>query len=124
MDQAAAFEKLSKCLHQAQEAPTLEQSRTLIAEAIQRVERLSKAVLTAAEKRGRMGGTETVQSARRSLVADRASRLPKLNLILRSGFVYSKARRLGLGAIESRPASPFHYRRQAVSCCLSRIITR
>jgi len=61
MDQAAAFEKLSKCLHQAQEAPTLEQSRTLIAEALQRVERLSKAVLTAAEKRGRKGGTKTAE---------------------------------------------------------------
>jgi hypothetical protein len=61
MDQAAAFEKLSKCLHQAQEAPTLEQSRMLIAEALQRVERLSKTVLTAAEKRGRKGGTKTAE---------------------------------------------------------------
>ena len=61
MNQEAAFEKLSKCLHQAQEAPTLEQSRTLIAEAIQRVDRLSKAVLTAAEKRGRKGGTKTAE---------------------------------------------------------------
>jgi hypothetical protein len=61
MDQAAAFEKLSKCLHQAQEAPSLEQSRALIAEAIQRVERLSNAVLTAAEKRGRKGGTKTAE---------------------------------------------------------------
>ena len=61
MDQAAAFEKLSHCLHQAQEAPTLDQSRTLIAEALQRLERLSKAVLTAAEKRGRKGGTETAK---------------------------------------------------------------
>lgn len=61
MNQEVAFEKLSHCLHQAQEAPTLEQSRTLIAEALQRVERLSKVVLTAAEKRGRMGGTETAK---------------------------------------------------------------
>jgi hypothetical protein len=61
MDQEAAFEKLFNCLHQAQEAPTLEQSRTLIAEALQRVERLSKVVLTAAEKRGRKGGTETAK---------------------------------------------------------------
>jgi hypothetical protein len=61
MNQEAAFEKLSHCLHQAQEAPTLEQSRTLIAEALQRVDRLSKVVLTAAEKRGRMGGTKTAE---------------------------------------------------------------
>ena len=61
MDQAAAFEKLSHCLQQAQEAPSLEQSRTLIAEALQRVERLSKVVLTAAEKRGRKGGTKTAE---------------------------------------------------------------
>jgi hypothetical protein len=45
----------------AQKAPTLEESRTLIAEALQRVERLSKAVLTAAEKRGRKGGTKTAE---------------------------------------------------------------
>jgi len=61
MNQEAAFEKLSHCLHQAQEAPTLEQSRTLIAEALQRVERIAKSVLTAAEKRGRKGGTETAK---------------------------------------------------------------
>jgi molybdenum-dependent DNA-binding transcriptional regulator ModE len=61
MDQAAAFEKLSHFLHKAQEAPTLEQSRALIAEAIQRLERLSKVVLTAAEKRGRKGGTKTAE---------------------------------------------------------------
>ncbi|HLK18091.1 MAG TPA: hypothetical protein VKT81_04010 [Bryobacteraceae bacterium] len=61
MNQEAAFDKLSHCLHQAQEAPTLEQSRTLIAEALQRVERIAKAVLTAAEKRGRKGGTKTAQ---------------------------------------------------------------
>jgi molybdenum-dependent DNA-binding transcriptional regulator ModE len=61
MNQEAAFEKLSNCLHQAQEAPTLEQSRTLIVEALQRLERLSKAVLTAAEKRGRKGGTKTAE---------------------------------------------------------------
>jgi hypothetical protein len=61
MNQESAFEKLSKCLHQAQAAPALEQSRTLIAEAIQRVERIAKAVLTAAEKRGRKGGTKTAE---------------------------------------------------------------
>jgi hypothetical protein len=61
MDQAAAFEKLSNCLRQAKEAPTMEQSRTLIAEALQRLDRLSKAVLTAAEKRGRKGGTKTAE---------------------------------------------------------------
>jgi hypothetical protein len=61
MNQEAAFDKLSHCLHQAQEAPTLEQSRTLIAEALQRVERIAKAVLTAAEKRGRKGGTKTAE---------------------------------------------------------------
>ena len=72
MDQAAAFEKLSHCLHQAQEAPNLEQSRTLIAEALQCVERLSKAVLTAAEKRGRKGGTKTAERGDQST----STRLP------------------------------------------------
>jgi hypothetical protein len=61
MNQEAAFEKLSQCLHKAQEAPTLEQSRPLIAEALKRVERLSNSVLTAAEKRGRKGGTKTAE---------------------------------------------------------------
>ena len=56
-----AFEKLSKCLQQAQEVPTLDEARRLIAGAIRRVERLSKAVLTAAVKRGRKGGSKTAE---------------------------------------------------------------
>jgi hypothetical protein len=61
MSHEAAFAKLSAVLHQAQEASTIEQSRELIAEAIQRTERLSKAVLTAAVKRGRKGGSKTAE---------------------------------------------------------------
>ncbi|HYL74711.1 MAG TPA: hypothetical protein VEU96_10935 [Bryobacteraceae bacterium] len=61
MSHEVAFSKLSAVLCQAQEAPTLEESRALIAEAIQRTERLSKAVLTAPVKRGRKGGTKTAE---------------------------------------------------------------
>jgi hypothetical protein len=61
MSHKAAFEKLANCLRQAQEAGTLDESRALIAEALQRVERLSKAVITAAVKRGRKGGSKTAE---------------------------------------------------------------
>jgi molybdenum-dependent DNA-binding transcriptional regulator ModE len=61
MNHEAAFSKLSDCLRRAQAATTIEDSRTLIGEAIQRTERLSKAVLTAAVKRGRKGGTKTAE---------------------------------------------------------------
>ena len=61
MSHEAAFEKLASCLRQAHEAGTLEESRALLAEAIQRTERLSKAVLTAAVKRGRKGGSKTAE---------------------------------------------------------------
>jgi hypothetical protein len=61
MGHEAAFEKLSRTLHQALEASTIEQSRPLIEDAIQRTERLSKAVLTAPVKRGRKGGSKTAE---------------------------------------------------------------
>jgi hypothetical protein len=61
MGHQAAFDKLTNCLRQAQEAPTLDQTRALIAEALQRTERLAKAVTTAAVKRGRKGGTKTAE---------------------------------------------------------------
>lgn len=61
MSHKAAFEKLASCLRQAQEAGTLEESRVLIAESIKRVQRLSRAVLTAAVKRGRKGGSKTAE---------------------------------------------------------------
>jgi hypothetical protein len=48
MSNEAAFEKLSTILRRAAEVSTLEEARTLIAEAIQPAERLSKAVATAA----------------------------------------------------------------------------
>jgi len=61
MTHEAAFAKLSDCLRRAHGAGTLEESRELVAEAIQRTDRLSKAVLTAAVKRGRKGGTKTAE---------------------------------------------------------------
>jgi hypothetical protein len=61
MSHEAAFAKLSACLNRALEAPTLEDSRQAITEAIQRTERLTKAVTTAAVKRGRKGGTKTAE---------------------------------------------------------------
>ena len=61
MSHESAFAKLSAVLHQAFEAPTLEQTRELIAEAIQRTERLTKAVTTAAVKQGRKGGMATAE---------------------------------------------------------------
>lgn len=61
MSHEAAFEKLSRTLRLAQEAATLEQSRSLIADAIQRTERLARAVTTAAVKRGRKGGLSTAE---------------------------------------------------------------
>jgi len=61
MSHEAAFSKLSAVLHQAQEATTLDQSRDLIAEAIQRTERLAKAIATAPVKRGRKGGLTTAE---------------------------------------------------------------
>lgn len=61
MSHESAFEKLSDTLHRAAEAPTLKEARAIIAEAIQRTERLSKAVAMAAVKRGRKGGTKTAE---------------------------------------------------------------
>ena len=61
MSHESAFAKLSDCLRRAQDAGSLEQSRELVAEAIQRTGRLAKAVSTAAVKRGRKGGTKTAE---------------------------------------------------------------
>ena len=61
MSHEAAFAKLAGCLRQAQAAPTIEEARSLIAEAITRTEKLAKAVTTAAVKRGRKGGTKTAE---------------------------------------------------------------
>jgi hypothetical protein len=61
MSHEAAFAKLSDTLRQAQAAPTLVEARTLLQDAIQRTERLTKAVTTAAVKRGRKGGLMTAE---------------------------------------------------------------
>lgn len=61
MSHEAAFAKLTECLSRALEASTVEDSRQAITEAIQRTERLTKAVTTAAEKRGRKGGSKTAE---------------------------------------------------------------
>jgi len=61
MTHEAAFAKLSDCLRRAHQAQSLDESRELVAEAIQRTERLSKAVMTAAVKRGRKGGSKTAE---------------------------------------------------------------
>jgi hypothetical protein len=61
MSHEAAFQKLENCLRQALNASAPEESHKLIAEAIQRTERLSKAVTTAASKRGRKGGQKTAE---------------------------------------------------------------
>jgi hypothetical protein len=61
MSHETAFAKLSACLNRALEASTLEDSRQAIAEAIQRAERLMKAVSTAAIRRGRKGGSKTAE---------------------------------------------------------------
>ena len=57
----AAFTKLSDCLRQALETSSLDESRKFIADALQRTQRLSRAVATAAIKRGRKGGIKTVE---------------------------------------------------------------
>lgn len=59
MSHEAEFAKLSSCLQQALKAPSLEESRSLIAEALKRTEKLSKVVTMAAIKRGRLGGQKT-----------------------------------------------------------------
>ena len=56
-----AFTRLSDVLRRALEVPTLEESRTLVADAISRAEKLAKAVLTAPVKRGRKGGAKTAE---------------------------------------------------------------
>jgi hypothetical protein len=56
-----AFTGLSDQLRRALEAPTLEECRTLVADALNRTEKLAKAVLTAPVKRGRKGGTKTAE---------------------------------------------------------------
>jgi hypothetical protein len=61
MSHEAAFGKLTDCLNKALDASTLQGSRQFIAEAIQRTERLSKAVTTAAITRGRKGGSKTAE---------------------------------------------------------------
>jgi hypothetical protein len=61
MGHEPAFAKISSCLRQAMEAPTVEESHALIAEALRRTEGLSKAVATAAAKRGSKGGIKTAQ---------------------------------------------------------------
>jgi hypothetical protein len=61
MSHEAAFAKLTDCLNKALEASTLQGTRQFVAEAIQRSERLSKAVTTAAVTRGRKGGTRTAE---------------------------------------------------------------
>jgi hypothetical protein len=61
MSHEAAFEKLIDALRRASDAPTIEESRTILADAILRTERLAKAVNTAAVKRGRKGGTKTAE---------------------------------------------------------------
>jgi hypothetical protein len=61
MSHEPAFEKLSGVLRRASESVTLEESRALISEAIQRAERLSKAITMASVKRGRKGGTKTAE---------------------------------------------------------------
>jgi hypothetical protein len=61
MTHEAAFGKLSETLRRASEVPTLDAARMLIEEAIQRTERLSRAVSMAAIKYGRKGGTKTAE---------------------------------------------------------------
>jgi hypothetical protein len=57
----SAFARLSDVLRRAQETPTLEECRALVADALSRAEKLSKAVSTAPIKRGRKGGTKTAE---------------------------------------------------------------
>lgn len=61
MSHEVAFSKLSDTLRRALDAPTIEESRTLVADALKRAERLAGAVTTAAVKRGRKGGTTTAE---------------------------------------------------------------
>jgi hypothetical protein len=61
MSHEAAFDKLANTLRRALDVPTLEESRRLVADALQRTERLAKAVTTAAIKRGRKGGSKTAE---------------------------------------------------------------
>ena len=56
-----AFKKLSDVLRRALDAPTLEECRALVADALTRTEKLAKAVLTAPVKRGRKGGATTAK---------------------------------------------------------------
>ena len=57
----SAFERLSTCLRQGLETSRLEDSRQLVSQALDRTERLAKAITTAATKRGRKGGTKTAE---------------------------------------------------------------
>ena len=61
MSHEPAFTRLSDVLRRALEAPTLEESRTLVADALSRADKLAKAVLAAPVKRGRKGGTKTAE---------------------------------------------------------------
>jgi len=55
------FGRISMCLRQALEATTIGESQLLIHDALKRTEALSKAVGTAAIKRGRKGGQITAK---------------------------------------------------------------
>ena len=61
MPHEAAFAKLSTTLRSALTAETLESSRLLIADAIERTDKLAHAISTAAVKRGRKGGNKTAE---------------------------------------------------------------
>jgi hypothetical protein len=61
MNYEANFAKLSDSLRRALEAVTIEESRIILADAIQQAERIAKAVTTAPIKRGRKGGTRTAE---------------------------------------------------------------
>jgi hypothetical protein len=55
------FGKIFSCLRQALQATTIEESHVLVADALKKAEALSRAVMTAAVKRGRKGGQITAK---------------------------------------------------------------
>jgi hypothetical protein len=61
MGQEHDFGRISMCLRQALEATTIAESHLLISDALKRTEALSRAVTTAAVKRGRKGGQITAK---------------------------------------------------------------
>jgi hypothetical protein len=61
MNYAARFETIESTLRRALSAPTLEESRRLIGDALERTQKLAKDVAAEPMRRGRLGGTKTAE---------------------------------------------------------------